>query len=205
MKGLLQKDLYMTWKYGRTLLIMAVLFLLFGTLSKEDNFFFVVYPVLFAGVLPTTLLSYDERFGWMRTCGTLPLSRKTMVSERYVMTLLSFLALYVLTLLAQAVKLFPRGEVGAVLELGAMLPFFGLLSPSVMLPVTFRWGMEKARIVYYFIIGMVCALGVIVLPRMESLDAEIGRSASLGILLVAVLLFGLSWLLSIRLYEKKEL
>ena len=121
------------------------------------------------------------------------------------MTLFSFAALYALTLLAQTVKLLPRGEAGAVGELAAMLPFFGLLSPAIMLPVTFRWGMEKARIVYYFIIGVVSALALIVLPRMESLDAEIGRGASLGMLLAVLLLFGVSWLLSIRLYEKKEL
>ena len=41
MKGLLKKDLYMILKYGRTLLVMSVLFLGMSVVA-EENFFFIV-------------------------------------------------------------------------------------------------------------------------------------------------------------------
>ena len=110
MKGLLQKDLYMIWRYGRMLLAVSALFVVFGAFSKGENFFFIIYPVLFAGVLPVTLLSYEERFGWDKYCDTLPLGRKTVVSARYIMTLLCFLVLYVLTLAVQFAVLIPLGR-----------------------------------------------------------------------------------------------
>ena len=111
MKGLLKKDLYMIWAYGRMLLLISALFLAMSVFAPaEENFFFVIYPVLLGGVLPVTLLSYDERFGWNRYCDTMPLSRKQIVNERFLMSLLSFLVLYALTLLVQAIVLLPRGR-----------------------------------------------------------------------------------------------
>ena len=97
MKGLLRKDLYMIWRYGRLLLLISALFLVLGAISG-GNTFFILYPVLFGGVLPVNLISYEERDGWNALCDTMPVSRKTVVNERYLMTLLCFLALYLITL-----------------------------------------------------------------------------------------------------------
>lgn len=205
MKGLLRKDLYMIWKYGRTLIVISALFLVLSIVSRGENFFFVIYPVLFGGVLPVTLLSYEERFGWDKLCDALPLSRRTVVCARYVTTLLCFFALYVLTLAALAFVLLPQGRASDLRELAALLPVFGLISPAVMLPLTLRFGIEKARIAYYALIGGVCALGVIIMRRGPSLDARFTSRDLTVSLLACVLVFAASWLLSIRLYEKREL
>lgn len=206
MKGLLRKDLYMIWQYGRALLAMSLVFLIVGALPNEkDNYFFIIYPVLFGGILPVTLLSYEERFGWDKLCDTLPLSRKTVVCARYLTTLGCFLAAYGLTLMLQAIVCLPRGRAGELRELAALLPAFGLGAPAVMLPLSLCLGVEKARIAYYILVGGVAALGVITMQRGPSLGGQIGAGGLAAILLVCAAVFALSWLLSIRLYEKREL
>ena len=204
MKGLLRKDLFMILKYGRTLLIMCVIFLAMSIVA-EENFFFIVYPVLLGGVLPVTLLSYDERFGWNRYCDALPITRKQVVDERYLMSLLSFLALYVLTLLVQAIVLLPKGRSEGLLELAGLLPCLGLIAPALMLPITLRWGVEKGRIIYYFIIGLIVAAGLIFANDFAGPGRAIGRWGAAAVLLVSVIFFAGSWLLSVKLYEKREL
>ena len=109
MKGLIRKDLYMIWRYGRMILLMSAVFLAVSV-AAEQNFFFVVYPVLFGGILPVTLISYEERDGWNRLCDAMPISRKTVVDERYVMTVLCFLALFLLTMAVQAAVMIPKGR-----------------------------------------------------------------------------------------------
>ena len=206
MKGLLRKDLYMVWNYGRMLLFMSAVFLAFGVLiENENNYFFVIYPVLFGGILPVTLISYDERFGWIRYCDALPVSRRTVVSARYVMALLSFLVLYAVTLLAQAAVLLPRGRLGDLRDLAALLPCFGLLAPAVMLPIVFRWGTEKARIVYFVLVGAFCAGGMLLFDSIQDLSGEIGRTGRWAVLLAVPAVYVLSWLLSVRVFEKREL
>ena len=204
MKGLLKKDLYMILKYGRTLLVMSVLFLGMSVVA-EENFFFIVYPVLLGGVLPVTLLSYDERFGWNRYCDALPITRRQVVDERYLMSLLSFLALYVLTLLVQALVLLPKGRGEDLLELAGLLPCLGLVAPALMLPITLRWGVEKGRILYYFIIGVIVAAGLVFSSDFVGPGKAIGRWGTAAVLLVSVVFFVASWLLSVKLYEKREL
>ncbi len=204
MKGLLRKDLFMILKYGRTLLIMCVIFLAMSIVA-EENFFFIVYPVLLGGVLPVTLLSYDERFGWNRYCDALPITRKQVVDERYLMSLLSFFVLYVLTLAVQAAVLLPKGRGEDLLELAGLLPSLGLVAPALMLPITLRWGVEKGRIVYYFIIGVIVAAGLVFSNSFVGTDRELGRGSAAAVLLVSVAFFAASWLLSVKLYEKREL
>ena len=205
MRGLIRKDLYMIWNYGRTLLLLSALFLVFGALSEERNYFFLVYPVLFAGVLPVTLISYEERDGWNCLCDTMPISRKTVVNERFLMTLLCFLTLYVLTLAVQAAVLLPKGRGAELRQLACALPGVGLVAPAVMIPVTLRWGVEKGRIVYYFFIGVVVALGVIGAELLSGKNEEIVGAGMGAALAVSVAVFVLSWLLSMRIYEKREL
>ena len=206
MKGLLRKDLYMTWAYGRMLLFISAVFLFSSVfMAAEENFFFVVYPVRMGGVLPVTLLSYDERFGWNRTCDALPVSRRLVVDARYVMSLLSFLALYAVTLGVQAVVMLPKGRAAELGQLACLLPCFGLTAPAVMLPITLRFGVEKGRLVYFFFIGLLVAAGLVFSRDVLRVSGAIGKWGSAAVLLGVVLFFGASWLLSRRLYEKREL
>ena len=206
MKGLLRKDLYMTWAYGRLLLLISAVFLFSSVfMPTEENFFFVIYPVLMGGVLPVTLLSYDERSGWNRSCDALPVSRKLVVDERYLMAILSFLALYALTLAVQAAVLLPQGRAGDLVQLACLLPCFGLVAPAVMLPVTLRFGVEKGRLVYFFFIGLLVAAGLVWSRRVLSIGGAIGKWGGAAVLVGVLLFFGCSWLLSRRLYEKREL
>ena len=206
MKGLLRKDFYMIWKYGRMLLLMSVVFLAVGTIGENDqNFFFLVYPVLFGGVLPVTLISYEERFGWDRMCDTMPVSRATVVDERYVCTLLCFLVIFFLTLLAQAAVKLPQGKGRELLGLAALLPSFGLAAPALMIPITLRFGVEKARIVYYVIIGVCVAVGLMVMSGDRSMGSNMGVANLLLVPLGTLAAFAVSWIVARKIYEKREL
>ena len=204
MRGLIRKDLYMIWRYGRMLLLISAVFLGMS-LVAEQNFFFVIYPVLFGGVLPVTLISYEERDGWNRYCDALPISRKTVVNERYVMTLLCFLALFLLTMAAQAAVAIPQGRAAELVQLVCVLPGVGLLAPAFMIPVTLRWGVERGRLVYYVFIGVAVVIGITAANSIAGTSGEIAGPGMWAIPAASLVLFAVSWLISIRLYETREL
>ena len=207
MRGLLRKDWYMILKYCQTLLAFCVLFLAVGAFSGGENKFFVIYPVLFGGVLPVTLISYDERFHWDRYCDTMPLRRSTVVDERYLMSLLCAGALYLVTMAVQAVLLLPRGGAAALGQMAMLLPAVGLLPGALMLPIIYRWGVEKGRIAYYVLIAVFTAGGIVFADKW--LETEPGTAGSGGVgalsVVLTLVLFGASWLLSRRIYAKREL
>ena len=201
MKGLILKDLYMVKSYLRAFLILMVAFVLLSTFS-QDNAFFLFYPIILAGSMPFTLIAYDERSKWNQYCTALPVSRKAIVSARYIIALLFFLAVFVLAALLQPFSPAFTPE-GYTLTL-SLLVVMGLLTPTILLPLTFRFGVEKGRLFYYVIIGAFCALSA----TASDISKLFGKVSSAPILLlpiVVIILFALSWLLSIRIYQHKEI
>ena len=143
MKGLLLKDIYMAVKYCRVYFLIAVVFAVAFVWS--DNFFLAVYPVFLVGALSVNLLSYDEKCKWSLYAGTFPYTRTQLVSVKYIVTLLALGLSVLLMGLGFAAHMFVADD----FQLSELLTFFGLLlsmglaSPSLMLPVIFRFGVEK--------------------------------------------------------------
>ena len=204
MKGLLLKDTYMTVRLCRMFLLLDVVFLgvwMFG----NGDLFFLTYPCLLTTMVPMTLISYDEREKWDVFAATLPYSRAQIVSCKYLIGL----CLSVLILAVAAVGQIFRRTPGGTAEFLTILPVLMsacLLAPAVLYPFVFRFGAEKGRVVYYVVIAVVCG-GSVVLQNMEV--ASLLGSLSVGSLpagvLIAAAVYAGSWLLSIRLYAKREL
>ena len=72
MQGLLRKELYMAAKYCRSYILIAAVFAVASFWS--DNMLILIYPVLMAGIVPVSLLSYDEKCRWdtMQGCSPIP-------------------------------------------------------------------------------------------------------------------------------------
>lgn len=210
MKGLLLKDIYMAVKYCRVYFLIAVVFAV--TFVWSDNFFLAVYPVFLVGALSVNLLSYDEKCKWSLYAGTFPYTRTQLVSVKYIVTLLALGLSVLLIGLGFAAHMLVADD----FQLSELLTFFGLLlsmglaSPSLMLPIIFRFGVEKGRIAYYGVLVFFCAaVGAIGAfgKDVGALDISVVQSAEilLAAVLIGAILFAGSWLLSIRIYAKREL
>ena len=89
---------------------------------------------------------------------------------------------------------------------GLTLHAAGLLCDSLLLPVIFKFGSEKGRLAYYIIIIVTCVVGTIMISISEEMNISLpDRIPAFTISAAAAILFVLSWLLSIRIYEKREL
>lgn len=205
MKGLLRKDLYMAAAFCRTYLLILVVFLAAGAVNNENSFF-LIYPMIIGVMLPVSLIGYDERFKWHVACDALPVSRAQAVSSKYILTLLIVGLVFLLTMLVQAVVMIRQGTPEKLRELPGLLLPIGLAGPALLLPVIFRLGVEKGRIFYYLLVGVVCAAAVIFSSGVTSEDptAQVQLPGTLLVLAGAVL-FALSWLLAIFLYQRREL
>lgn len=205
MKGLLKKDWIMTWSTCRNLLLILILFLAVGGFG-ENNFFFIAYPLIISSILTIQLCSYDEAFRWDRTAATLPVSRALVVSERYLIQLFFSAVVLVLTLALQVLRFYRTGESN---DLGAMFPVLlglSLVGPSLMLPLIFKLGIQRARLGYFVLLGLIILSPMLLMNREQDgiLPQSLAGASWVGTLGV-LLLYAASWVLSIRLYQKREL
>lgn len=207
MKGLLLKDFYMLSKYCRAFALLILVFCVAGAFGSM-NTFMLFYPCIITGMLPVTLISYDEREKWAEFAQTLPYTRAQLVSSKYIVGLIMESAVLLLTMLAQTVRMLQRGSftTGEVMGLFSMMLPVALIPASILLPFIFKFGSEKGRIAYYIIVGAACAGAAIlvgVLP--ENQIVLEGTAQQLIAAAAAVAAYAVSWLLSIRFYQNREL
>lgn len=208
MKGLLLKDLYMTIKYCKSYFLITAVFIAVSFASNDDMFF-IFYPCLLCGMIPVNLLAYDERSRWLQYSETMPYSKAQIVSGKYLIGLVAQMSVLLITGISQAIRMsishtFVLGE---YLVMIMLLLIMALISSSIALPFMFKVGVEKGRMAYYFMIGVVCAAGVAFSNLMSSeTPTEIKPNGALPVVcLVGIGIYALSWYLSIAFYKKREI
>lgn len=202
MKGLLQKDFYMMVKYCRSFLLLVLVFLAVSFFSN-NNLFLILYPTLIVGLLPVTLIAYDEREKWDIYCATLPVTRAQVVSSKYLIGLCFELVIFVGTVAAQLIRLFHNHAftLDGTLTLFSIVFSVGILGPSLLLPFIFKFGAEKGRVAYYLVMILLCACGTI-LATANTLQFAVSPAI---MSFLSLLLYVASWRLSIHFYQKREL
>lgn len=204
MKGLLLKDFYVTMKCCKMYFLIDLIFIALSFISN-DSFMFLLYPVLMSGVLGISLLSFDEKFKWVKYSGALPYSSAQMVLSKYIFGLV----IQVLTTLEVFLALIIRVNVmdgitfyEAALSLGGMF-VFSLMIPSFSLPFCFKFGTEKGRI-FYFV--FVFAMAALLLRSADKLERFIKTNYLVLIVTAAIIvIYALSLIISIALYSKREI
>ncbi len=208
MKGLLLKDWYMIQKYFKMYLFIAVMFLAMS-LINTGNMFFVFYPCLLCGMIPVSLLGYDERSRWLQYSNTLPYRREQIVSAKYLIGLFAQIAMLLVTGIAQGGKMAINGTfvLNDFIVLLLLLLVVATLTSSISLPFIFKSGVEKGRTAYYVTIGFVCGASAFASHLLEDqLQTEIQPNLLLALLsLVGIGVYALSWYLSIVFFKKREL
>lgn len=208
MSGLLLKEFYMAWKYCRLHLVITVLFLGLAMLGSSENLFLLVYPCALASFIPATLLSYDTQSKWDVYFETLPTSRAQYVSVKYLTGLILGELVLIVTGLSQllAMKLNGAGDMNQLWPLLCGLQVIALVPPALFLPLIFKLGVEKGRIWFLVMSGITFGGGTALALGVEDWGSfSLPGNSSVWLLLGAIVLYALSWLLSIRLYRTREL
>ena len=208
MKGLLLKDWYMMKKYCGYYLLCAVGFTVLSVVSA-GNMFFVFYPCLLCGMIPVNLIGYDERSRWMQYSGTLPYTKAQIVSGKYLIGLLSQLAILLVMGAAQAGKMMITGDfvLGEFAVLMLLMLSISTFTSSIPLPFIFKLGAEKGRTAYLVMVGFVCGASALASGLFrDQLGMEIKPNLLLTVLAAAGIgIYIFSWYLSIVFYKKREI
>ena len=204
MKALLMKDCYTLWKQVRIYLLVML------AISVFNGDFGNIFIVIWAALLPYTAMAYDERSKWDQMAAMMPYSIRDIVLGKYV---LGWLCTGVATLFALVSQCL-QTVLGS--PLAAFSPtdnFLGLCASlcilSITLPLMFRFGVEKGRLMMFLIIFLVCGSAGALVSITISVDRTSGGlsgpfTALMAILpLAALVLTAVSVPLSIRFYQKR--
>lgn len=148
MKGILIKDVYTLKKTIALYLIVTMVFCAFDS----GNLSFVA--LFYATMLPINLITMDERARFDRLAVMLPLRGVACVLDKY---LVAYAGLGV-TALMMVVRALTAGK-GTAFMAGILLSLsLCLFVHAVLLPLIFRFGIERGRMIYVASIVVLAAL-----------------------------------------------
>ncbi|ACL20308.1 ABC-2 transporter permease [Desulfitobacterium hafniense] len=206
MKGLIIKDIFALRQQGKILLALLVFYAVYSVVFQNLSMLAGMI-VLLCVMLPVTTMAYDEKSKWDKYALSMPIPRKTIVLSKYLFAIIAeFLAVIIIGILGGIIVFF-TGEmvIGEMLVMTLALGGAGLFFLALVLPILFKFGVEKARFIMllaFFIPSMI----VMMLPQLgiEPPSAQTLRFLGyLSPLIVAgLLLFSVK--ISIGIYNKKE-
>lgn len=213
MKGLLLKDWYQVRTNMKTMYLSVAFVLVIWMFSTSSAYVFPVsYAAIFLGILPINLLAYDQSVGWVEYGRTFPVSKKTLVAEKYLIGL--FCAAAAVVIGGLFVTVIPL-RTGTAPDKDALSLLAGsvcaiLLINGISLPLLYRFGAEKASMIYILTfvgLGALLGGGGAVMDELQQNGTGSGPLPVplwlAAVLLLAVLaLYAVSWRVSVAWYGK---
>ena len=205
MKGILYKDFLVLKKLGVIILGCLLLYGIIALFGGNDSSIFSFAVVFLGTMLPVTALAYDEQAKWDKYALSMPVSRTEMVVSKYLLCLIVFAIAGILNLSVEMIQKKGIIDTDAVLVSLAVLSL-GILYVSVMLPLLYRFGVEKGRLMILLVVFV--PVGIFMLldwAGMSMPKSDTEMTALLKILpVVALAALILSVLVSVAIYQKKE-
>lgn len=195
-------------KYCRAYIFITTIFVLVA-FFETDVRFFIFYPCILCGMIPVTLMGYDEKNRWLQYSATLPYTRKQIVSEKYLLGVIIQIIIMTFICVTQGLGMYLNGslEMENIIVLFLMLIPVGSIGASISVPFIFKYGVEKGRSAYYIMVGVVCACCVIasnVFKTLTTITVKVNIILSV-VAIIGIGMYILSWYSSVLIFQKKEL
>ena len=221
-KGLLKKDLYNLASYKTTLMIIT-LFCGIAIIGTDAIYWGSIVIGIIVGMISLSTFSYDEMAKSNRYILTLPVTRKEIVLEKYILaigaTILGSLLGFVLTLLIGNMMNYVRPNNMIDINIDTLLStsiggLFGVsVIQAIQIPSIFKWGAEKGRIQMFIVLFVIALIGAGVgfLIKESGLSVDIEKLEntlkSFGWIILVILsfiIYFISYKVSYKIYKNKE-
>lgn len=213
MKGLILKDLYSLKGFQKQYLFI-ILFMIVWMLLFRNTSFVSIYIVVMGGTILLSTLTMDEGARFNRFALTMPVSVEKLILAKYLFLVMIIGAGTVISLFFNWVTGMLFIDMDAMDWQGILASaMVFVLGYAIVLPASFRYGVEKGRYIYIF--TMLLMAGVVIggirlgvksgMEHMMEAVLTVGVSyltAAITILCIAALT--ISYFICLRLVKKKE-
>lgn len=207
MKGLIIKDLLNLKKYSKSVVGIFLFLTVYSIMLKDTLFLTVMIPLYFTMMIITSF-TCDDMTKWDSYALSMPITRKEMVSSKYLLALILQVIgtgiSIVITIIISSI-LVDMIERDQIKILAAIIGIV-ILFVSILLPLIYKFGVEKSRIiilaVYSIPMVLVVLLGKAGLtpPTEEQIMSVIYLFPIILILAIAA-----SFMISCKIYMDKDM
>ena len=156
MRGLIMKDMLTIAKQAKAFLILILFF------AVTPNFSGSSFALVYTAMMPISALAYDENCKWDQLAAMMPYNVRDLVLSKYLFGYICLLATGALSIASLYVTAAAKGTAvsGEDIAQIAVVACFALIFLAVNLPCMFRLGVEKGRLMFMAMIGIIVFLVV---------------------------------------------
>ncbi len=187
-------------------IMIPTLFFIISLFGGNIMFFTVMSVMMFA-LVPTLNIANDERYKWDKYEAVLPIKREHIVLEKYILLLIFILP--IIAAEALIIYFIKDCSTNEMLTIISSMLFFGLITPSIVLPLYFLFGYNTGRMAGVPVSAIIYIVFMVVSMKNSTTDnivkseflynANTPLIFSLGIIIISI-----SIILSIIIYKRKE-
>ena len=223
MKGLITKDLLTLRQVALTMGLLMVFYLFLGFMNLKDSNGGMMYLSIMAMVInimvPLSCAGYDEQCDWDVFGASLPVSKSKIVACRYLVNLMvmafTTLVVFVANMIFAAFGGTPTGILGYLVPI-----LLTVMYVAIMTPVIYKFGVQKSRFIIIAVMILpsllIAGLGMFMannadeessmfIDSLDKLSSVPVVPVVIGATVIVAAVYTLSMLLSMRIYNRKEL
>lgn len=217
MKGLLIKDFKLLKNQGQFFGII-VLICIGCMFLYDDSTFAISYMTIVFSLFTLSTISYDEYNNGMAYLFTLPFSRKEYVQEKYVFGILTttgaLAGVSVLAFVSSAIRS-SSFEIG-VWAVGIVVSLLvAIILLTITIPLQLKFGAERSRIALLAVFGCCALAAYIAVTLVKTFGVDLTKIFDklvhqrtlvlvVGGCLIGVLAIAVSYLVSLKIMNKKQ-
>lgn len=221
--GLIKKDLLNLSSYKISLLVMLVCVFAIGSAGEEMWRYIPIVMTTMLGMIALSTFSYDELAKSDEYVLSLPVNKKEIVLEKYIlvisMALIGGIIGFIITPIFTNILNNIRTENIINIDYNSLIfttmgGIFGIsLILAIQIPSIYKWGAEKGRIQMFilFFIIILLALGIAYLApnlginiKAEAINSFFQRFGILIVVCLLIIMYYISYRISYKIFRNKK-
>lgn len=209
MLGLIKKDFLLI---KANLKSMAIIFIVYLILAFQGTFDVTFIIPLIGIMLFISTFSYDDFNNWNSYAVTLPDGRKNVVRAKYIASIILTIILAAVALVIGIGISYTKTNSINLNEIisslmGTMLS--SVIIISLLYPIVFKFGATNGRIILFAVVFGIAGIGAFIAQFVDmtfiiNMINRLDSYALVAIPIISVILLGISYLISNKIYQNKE-
>lgn len=209
MLGLIKKDFLLI---KANLKSMIIIFVIYVMLAFQGTFDVTFIVPLIGIMLFISTFSYDDFNNWNSYAVTLPDGRKNVVKAKYIASIILTIILAIVSLaIGIGISYTQKNSINLdeiiSSQMGTMLS--SVIIISLLYPIVFKFGATNGRIILFAVVFGIAGIGALIeqfidMTLIINIINGLDIYSLIAIPIISVILLGISYLISNKIYQNKE-
>lgn len=209
MLGLIKKDFLLIKANLKSMIIIFVIYIMLAFQGTFDATFIIP---LIGIILFLSTFSYDDFNNWNSYAVTLPNGRKNVVRAKYIASIILMIILAVVAFsIGIGISYIKTNSINLdeIISslMGTMLSI--VIINSLLYPIVFKFGATNGRIILFAVVFGIAGIGTLIAQFIDmapiiNIINKLDNYLLIAIPIIYIILLGISYLISSKIYQNKE-